>query len=31
MPLEEYKNSRVLRKKKFFLTVFYTQTLIIVF
>ena len=31
MPLEEYKNLRVLRKKKFFLTVFYTQTLIIVF
>ena len=25
------QNSRVLRKKKFFLTAFYTQTLIIVF
>ena len=30
MPLEEYKNNWVLRKKKFFLIVLYTQTLIIV-
>ena len=30
MPLEEYKNTWVLRKKKFFLIVSFTQTLIIV-
>ena len=30
MPLEEYKNTRVLRKKNFFLIVLHTQTLIIV-
>ena len=30
MPLEEYKNNWVLRKKKFFLIVLYTQNLIVV-